>query len=209
MSAVFAPQRSKEWFDARRGIPTCSSFARIVTPAQGKPSAQQDAFMDELIAESLGKTDEQPQRVTLEMELGMKLEAEARNAYAFEHAKGAVEECGFRLAPCGLYGGSPDLLCGEEGGAEFKCPSASVQIGYIRENVLPAIYRPQVHGYMLVTGRKWWDFYSYHQGLPSFHVRVIRGDFTNQLEAELLAFCARYNEAREKFGLKPLGTAKT
>jgi hypothetical protein len=208
MTTLAAPQRSEAWFAARRGLPTCSRFDRILTAVKGEPSKAQSALIDELIAESICPPEDGLIRnvVTPEMEYGMKLEAEARCAYEMEFAPGPVSEVGFVLHASGLFGGSPDALVGEDGGCEIKCPSPAVHVGYYRAGVLPGDYRCQVHGYMAVTGRAWWSFFSYARHFPPFHLRVMRDDFTAKLEAELLAFCKRYNEARAKFDLAPIGS---
>ena len=43
-------QGTDEWFQARCGIPTASSFDKLITPT-GKPSTQADAYMHQLLAE--------------------------------------------------------------------------------------------------------------------------------------------------------------
>lgn len=202
-------QRSEQWFNARRGIPTCSRFDKIVTPSKGEPSKSQNGLINELIAESICPPDQgliKPAYTSPEMEHGMIMEAEARCRYEFDHAgKLPIKETGFILHDSGKFGGSPDCLVGDEGGAELKCPQPATHIGYIRESVLPPIYRAQVHGYLVVTGRKWWGFFSYARNFPPFHVRVERDQFTEILERELMSFVVRYNAEREKFGLQPIG----
>jgi hypothetical protein len=208
MRALLMPQRSLEWFNARRGIPTCSRFDAILTPKTAKPAAAQESLINELIAESIAPPDSgfiKPEYVSEEMEQGMRLEAEARCAYELEHASEPVGEVGFLVHDSGLFGGSPDALVGESGGVEIKCPQLSTHIGYVRNGTLPDAYRCQVHGYLIVTGRKWWSFMSYARHFPPFHLRIERDDFTAKLEAELLAFCARYNAERAKFNLPPIG----
>ena len=207
MTTVDTPQRSREWFEARRGLPTASRFDKILTPATGKPSGQADGLINELIAESVLPPDEGlvPRFVSPEMEEGMKLEAEARCAYELEFAKGPVTEVGFGIHDSGLFGGSPDALVGKDGGVEIKAPMAKTHIGYVRDGVLPDAYKLQVHGYMVVTGRTYWDFFSYSRHFPAFHIRVERDAFTEKLQGELFAFCARYNAERAKFNLPPIG----
>lgn len=202
------PQRSAEWYAARRGIPTASRFDAILTPAKGEPSKGQDKLICELIAESIQPPELGliPTFVSPEMEQGMKLEGEARCCYELEYADGAhVSEVGFVLSDCGLFGGSPDALVGEDGGLEMKCPNLSTHIGYVRAGKLPDDYKCQVHGSMIVTGRPWWDFFSYARHVRPFRVRVYRDEFTAKLEAELLAFAKKYNEARALFDLPPIG----
>lgn len=201
-----SPQRTPEWLAARRGIPTASRFDQIITAAEGRASTSQTKLIDELLAESLLPPSGEPERMTADMHTGVILEAEARCAYEIEFAVGArVQDVGLLMHESGLYGGSPDCLVGDEGGAEIKCPSPTVHIRYIRNGVLPLDHKAQVHGYMAVTGRPWWDFYSHCRGLQPFRLRIERDDFTKKLESEVLRFCAAYNVARAKFGLPPLG----
>lgn len=203
-------QRSEQWFAARRGLPTCSRFDSILTPKTGKASAAQESLINELIAESIQPPEAgliKPQFTTAEMEQGMVLEAEARCAYELEFAPEPVSEVGFVTHDSGLFGGSPDALVGESGGVEIKCPLLSTHIGYVRAGDLPSDYKCQVHGYLIVTGRGWWDFFSYARNAAPFRLRVTRDDFTAKLEAELHAFCARYNAERAKFNLPPVGGA--
>ena len=208
MTTFQVTQRSEQWYDARRGMPTCSRFDQILTAVKGEPSKSQETLIDELIAETVCPPEQGViQHITPEMEYGMKLEAEARCCYELEFAKWPVHEVGFVLHASGLFGGSPDALVGEVGGVEIKCPNAATHVGYVRAGVLPNDYKCQVHGYMVVTGRQWWDFMSYARGFEPFHLHVERDAFTAKLEAELLAFCQRYNAARAKFNLPPIGAA--
>lgn len=209
MKVMTFPQRSEAWYAARRGLPTCSRFDAILTPKTGKPSASQDRLINELIAESkLPAQEGVILPMTDEMEYGMKLEAEARCSYELEHTSGNVTEIGFVLHDSGLFGGSPDALVGNDGGVEIKCPAAHTHIGYVRGEVLPDDYKCQVHGHLIVTGRPWWDFFSYCRHFDPFLVRVVRDDFTAKLESELMAFCERYNAQRVRFGLPTLAQQK-
>ena len=208
MKALNVAQRSPAWFEARRGLPTCSRFDAILTPKTGKPAAAQDGLINALLAESIAPPAEgfiRPQYMSEEMEQGMKLEGEARCAYEMEYAPAPVTEAGFVLHDSGLFGGSPDALVGDVGGCEIKCPNLSTHIGYVRNGGLPDAYKAQCHGYLVVTGRAWWDFFSYARGAQPLHLRIVRDDFTAALEAELLRFCARYNGERAKFNLPPIG----
>jgi hypothetical protein len=208
MTTLDVQQRSEQWYEARRGLPTCSRFDQILTAAKAQPAAAQQTLINELIAESICPPEQGVIRhVTAEMEYGMKLEAEARCCFELQYATGPVSEVGFVLHSSSLCGGSPDALVGDDSGVEVKCPTASVHVGYIREGVLPQAYRCQVNGYMIVTGRRNWSFFSYCRNFPPFHLRVEWSDFTDKLEAELFAFCKRYNAERAKFDLRPIGSA--
>ncbi len=205
MKTLDVEQRSQAWFEARRGMPTASRFDMILTPAKGEPSKSQDTLINQLISESILPPQEGELKYTSEeMIEGMRLEAEARCKYMLDYAKGDVKEVGFIIHESGLFGASPDGLTGEDGGLELKCPAGPTIVSYIRAGVLPPEYRCQVHGSMVVTGRKYWDFMAYHRSFPEFFLRVERDEFTDKLEAELFSFAKKYNEVRVKFGLPPL-----
>jgi len=75
-------QYSPEWWSIRKGIPTASCASKIVTPT-GNLSVQSRAYMNELIADSLGFGDE-PTEPTEWMTRGLELEPEARSFYEFD-----------------------------------------------------------------------------------------------------------------------------
>lgn len=197
-------QRSEDWFRLRRGIPTASRFDMIMTAVTMKPSSSQAKLIDELLAESLLPM-EPVGRKSADMEYGMILEAEARCAYELEFAPCAVTEVGFILSDCGRFGCSPDGLVGETAGVEIKCPNPSTHISYVRAGVLPPDYKCQVHGSMIVSGRKLWDFFSYARGLPPLCITVQWDAFTEQLRGEIERFCEKYDKARAAFDLPPIG----
>jgi hypothetical protein len=37
---------------------------------------------------------------------------------------------------------------------------------------LPVAYKPQVQGLLLISGRRWCDFFAFHPELTPFHLRV-------------------------------------
>ena len=205
MKTLDVKQRSEAWAEARKGLPTASRFDQILTASKGEPAAAQQTLINELLAESILPPQQGLVKSFLspEMEQGMILEAEARCRFELEFAVEPVTEVGFVIHESGLFGGSPDALVGESSGAEIKCPGAAKHIGYLRAGKLPLAYKCQVHGYMLITGRPRWWFFSYARDLPPFCLEVPRDDFTDKLEAELYNFCAVYNEARKQFGLTP------
>ena len=194
-------QRSEEWHAARRGIPTASNFGCILTPT-GKPSTQAEGYMLKLLAAwATGKTEDAYQNAW--MERGSEIEAEARDWYEF-HSDADVQQVGLvyrdetRLVAC-----SPDGLV-PDGGFECKCPAGSTQVGYLLDGRLPMKYIPQVQGSMYVTGRKWWDFLSYH---PDFTkqllIRVERDEqYIGLLHAALTKFVAKMIEKQKALAAK-------
>jgi hypothetical protein len=194
-------QLSHSWWQLRRGVPTASGFDRILTPAQGKPSGQQEDYIAELVAERAEFTAPfvvpSGGFVSGEMEEGLRREPEARSWYAMQ-TDGTVRQVGFVLSACGRWGCSPDALVGEDGGLELKNPAAKTHVRWLLRGGLPPEYRCQVHGCLIVTGRKFWDFLSYMPGFPPLLVRVEPDDFTEKLRAELEAFDQKYRAVLDR-----------
>lgn len=187
-------QRSPEWFEARKGVPSASDFDKIVT-STGTPSKQRTKYMYQLAGEKLGAIIEDSyQNAT--MIRGVELESEARLLY--EIAREPVKEVGFCINERG-FGASPDGLVGEEGLIEIKCPTLAVHVEYLLKGELPVEYLQQVQGQMLVTDRKWNDFVSYYPGIKSLIVRVNRDDvFLGLLRKELDIFIKELDEVVKK-----------
>lgn len=186
MEIINIEQGTKEWLDARKGIITGSRFKDIVTPLKGDLSKSSISYMHELIAERMGATVDFFQNS--HMQRGNELEPYARSAYEFiKDCK--VEQVGFCLDNSKLFGVSPDGLIGEDGGIEIKCPKETTHISYLVDGILPLIYKPQVQGSMWVTGRKWWDFMSYHPELPPLIIRVERDEeYIKNMEENIIKF---------------------
>ena len=200
MRVVNVRQGSLEWFVARLGIPTCSNFSRIITPAKGKPSAQADDYIAELIAETMQSDLPGPQALekyaSPAMQYGTDTEPEARRY--FEMVTNLdVTEVGFCISDCGRFGGSPDGLIGEDSGLELKCPSGKTHVRYLLDGGLPDEYRPQVMGHLIVSGRPSWWFMSYCIGLPPLLVKVVPDEYTELLRTALEDFHGRYKTALE------------
>ena len=176
-------QRTPEWYQIRLGRPTASAFSKIMTPT-GKPSAQQEGLINELVHEVISGEMEWSDP-TEAMQRGIDLEPRACALYEMV-TMNDVEHVGFCLHDSIDAGCSPAGLIGEHGGLEIKCPLAHNHIGYLREGKLPSKYVPQVQGSLWVTGREWWDFMSFHPDYPELIVRVNRDDnFIATLEKEV------------------------
>lgn len=199
MKVYGVPQLSPEWWELHRGRVTGSSMNQILTPKQKKPSAQQKGLILELIGQVLGqeKMGDHDGYVSNAMLNGIKREPEARNWYALECGLDVLQ-VGFIESDCGRFGVSPDGLVGEEGGLELKCPMPKTHAEYLLDGVLPADYAGQVHGSLIVTGRKWWDFVSYCHGMEPFKIRVEPDGFTTALADELERFWEKYQAALAK-----------
>jgi hypothetical protein len=189
-------QRSPEWYKARCGVPTGSRFSEIVT-TKGEPSKSRTKYMYQLAAEIISGEPE-PSYQSYDMLRGTEIEPEARAVYEMENeVEGIVP--GFQLHPSGYYGGSADLLIGDDGMTEIKCPKAATHIEYLKTGKLPTTYFQQVHGYLLIYGRQWCDFFSYYPGLKPFQVRVYPDtEFQKKLHYELVKFCEELKQLIEK-----------
>ena len=124
-----------------------------------------------LVAERITGIVEQTY-ITDDMWRGIEHEPHARDIYS-GHYQQAVE-CGFmRLDGDGWsLGYSPDGLVADEGLVEIKCPRAKGHIATILADEVPSSHVAQCQAALLVSGRKWIDYVSFHAGLPLFVKRM-------------------------------------
>jgi len=178
-------QGTEGWLAARLSKPSASCFSKLITMT-GKPSASADAYINQLLGERLtGKSE--PHYKSEAMILGTEREPEARADYEFISGN-KVDQYGFILDDTESYGCSPDGLIGDDGGLEIKCPAQTTQAGYWRDPQSGVKkYYQQIQGCMWVTGRKWWDFFSFHPRMPHVLVRVTRDDeYIEKLSQQVL-----------------------
>lgn len=169
MRIIDCPQQSEEW-ERWRNRPTASEFGSFCTPARGDYSAQATAYAAKIVAKRLGVYVEPPP--TFWMEWGIEHEPAAKAAYTAETGR-AVADVGFILPDhTDAYGGSPDGLVGDYGLIEVKCPAPETLITYHVAGVLPAQYKPQIQGLLLISGRPWCDFWVWHPHVTPFLLRV-------------------------------------
>ncbi len=178
-------QNSPEWYEARRGIPTASEFAAIMSSGRGKAeSLTRRTYLNKLAGEIItGEAMEQA--TTYHMERGKIMEAEARKLYSFM-TDADPQQVGFIRN--GNKGASPDSLIGTDGGLEIKTKMPHLMIDVLRRDELPDDHKAQVYGSMWVAEREWWDFVCYWPTLPPFVKRVYRdekyiGEIANAVDA--------------------------
>lgn len=199
MRIIDCEQHSPEWFAARMGVPTASEFGDIITPKTGKLSASADGYIDRLIDEIVRPDAERGWGGNRHTERGTAFEPDARELYAFMNEEARIRTVGFVLRDDGRAGCSPDSLVDDDGGLEIKCPDGPTHIGYLRAGTLPDKYKPQVHGSLVITKRKWWDFMSHCPGYKPLIVRVTPDDYTQKLAACLDEFLERLEVAKAQF----------
>jgi hypothetical protein len=197
MRLVDCKQYSPEFWAARRGIPTASNAASILTPT-GKLSEAMITYACQLVADLSNATyGQEEDYVSAAMTNGKKLEPEARMWYELE-AEADVVECGFCLTDDGRWGCSPDAMVGDDGLIELKVPEAHTAVRYLVDGILPPKYRPQIHMQLVVTGRAWVDFMSYHPGIPSMKVRVVPDEYTIAMRDALENFSELYANLKDR-----------
>lgn len=168
-----APQSSLEWLSARAGVITSSEMDNILTPDFKQRTGElRRTYMCQKLAERwLGSP--LPGFSSIDTDFGRILEEECIPRYELEREI-AVTRVGLCLTEDGRCGASPDGLIGDDGGVEAKCARAETHLKYLLANEVPKDYTVQVHSAIYVTERKWWDFVSYHRGIPLLVVRVER-----------------------------------
>lgn len=191
-------QRTEGWYAARRGIPTASSFSRLITPT-GKLSASANSYVDELIAEKLtGQSKFFP--TTAAMQHGIDAEPKAREYYEFMY-DAKVTEVSLCLHDTIEAGASPDGLIEEsEGILEIKCPQPHTMVKYwrdfLKQERMPQEYKAQVQGQLWIVEREWCDFLCYAENIKPLLVRVKRDEeFIKSLEGIVTDAVKSINES--------------
>ena len=185
-----AEQGSDQWFKERAGVPSASSFDKIMG-SQGKISTQREKYMFTLAWERMtAQKSEGDANGT--MQRGVEMEPEARNFFEMKTDLD-VEEVGFCYKDEKKdVGCSPDGLMDRKEGLEIKCPEMATHIEYLFKNKLPTKYFPQVQGSMFVTGLERWHFFSYFPALPPVHIIVERDEI----------WIAKFSKAIKEFNVE-------
>jgi len=197
MIVVECEQGTPEWKDARCGVPSASSFDKIIT-VEGKPSKSAEKYMEELIAERLTRTPTEHYQ-SLSMKNGKKCEPKARLWYEVFHDV-EVRQVGFCFFDeRRRFGSSPDGLIGDDGGLEIKTAEPHVQVNRLRKGWSQAEHWQQIQGNLLCTNRKWWKAMSYCENLDPIILHIERDDkFCAQLRVALESFCDELDAVTNK-----------
>jgi hypothetical protein len=191
----------EEWFRLRSGRFTCSRFGDLIGTGRRKEdefSQTGMSYIYQVAAERLGsylhEFDGAPVR------WGNEYESEALLAYLTR--RGILDVVSLKtgtqcFCELGDYaGGTPDALIDDDGCVEIKCPyTPQEHMRTVYENTVPEKYVWQVHGHMLVTGRKWCDFISFDPRIDADkRLHVIRVERNEPMLATLAARLIRANE---------------
>lgn len=202
MLEVDCVQLTDAWWEARQGLPTASDFGKIMTPTKRQASASQEPYIAQLLADitcySPKYFSQQGGPVNAAVQYGRVTETKARRFY--EQEKGIkVREVGFCKTDDGRFGCSPDGLLDPDGGLELKCPERKTHLLWLMKGVVPVEHLCQVHGCLIVSGRKWWDFMSYCEQETPLLIRVVPDSFTMALRVQLELFDVKFQAAKKKY----------
>ena len=175
-------QGTQEWHEARNGLITASKAADMMVSGRGNQMFGKTAmgYATDLILARIGVEVENI--TTWQMEWGTEHEPEAREIYHKQIAP--VVEVGFVIHPdFDFIGCSPDGLVGDDGLIEIKCPQERAHLDHLLSDEPPKNYEYQMQFQMMVTGRKWCDFISFHPYFPDnliFKKIRVEGDLNVQ-----------------------------
>lgn len=204
MKILRMEQRSDEWWAARSGLPTASSFNKIVT-STGKKSAQWETYLFDLAYERVTGTQEDTY-MSAEMLEGRVLEEEARWVFS-AHLGVLVDQVGFCLSDDGRYGCSPDGIIDNRALLEIKCPKWTTQVKYHIVGGLPYAYKQQVQGSLMVTGFDMCYFFSYNDGVKPFLLEVEREeDYIEEMGSLVVQFCDELDELCDRISVGSLAS---
>ncbi len=192
MEILNVEQNTPEWLQARAGIPTASSFNKIVD-SKGNPSKQREKYLYECVGEVVSG-EPKDSYSNGNMDRGHEREDEARNAYSLIHDTEVVQVGFVFLNADKQVGCSPDGLVGDDGLLELKDAAPHIHLDRLENGWSESQHKQQVQGQLYVCGRKWCDLQSYSRGFQPLVVRYERDeDFIKKLKIELAMF---YNDMK-------------
>ena len=172
-------QRSREWFEARRGKFTSSEIHKLMgIKGLGKTG---ETYAFEKACEIVFGIDEDANFESFDMQRGTELES-----YAFEKFKSImslefveVETEGFVILNENT-GTSPDGLVGKNDLVEIKCPRPNKFFNLLAngESAIDGNYIFQMQHQLMCTGRKVNYFFNYiiFNGVELYHTHIIKRD---------------------------------
>jgi hypothetical protein len=180
-------QGTDEWFAARCGVVTASTFSDVMAKGRGgAPSETRRKLLYATAAEIVTGRPCEGFQGNRHTERGKEWEDEVRSLYSAGTDE-AVTQVGFIRR--GRIGCSPDSCVGDNGGLEIKTHAPHILIPMLERGELPSEHRAQVQGCLLVTGWQFMDFCAYWRGLPMLEVRVHRNlEYLGELSSALAHF---------------------
>ena len=162
-----------------------------MTPKRMELSPSAVPYACELVADKLSPEYRQHEEFeSFAMRRGTRLEGQARKWLEFALDQD-VTQVGLVISKCGRMACSPDGLFGLEGGEEgleLKALMPKSHVLALNSGEIPSEYLTQVHGSMIVTGRRRWTFVSWCPELPPLVVKVAWSSYTDKLAEALEKF---------------------
>lgn len=192
-------QRSEAWFTKRLGFCGCSRLGDVLaTGRNGAPSSTRKNYMHELLCERLTGIHNDTY-TSKEMQWGVDHEPIARSLYEATRGVMVQEIGGMEHPDIKWWWGSPDGLCGEDGGLEIKCPLTATHLESVMYDKVKTDYLYQMAGYVEIFKRQWWDFCSFDPRLPeniSLYVKRFTRDQlpTDEVRDGVIKFLDELNE---------------
>lgn len=166
-------QGSDEWLAARLGLPTASVMHCLLVNGRMLPPFGDGAltFLDKLAYERFTGQPDGDFVGNAATDRGHVVEPIAVQAYidtGYADASDVIE-AGLMLAKG--VGASPDRLIGDDGGLEIKSKNGKGMVRLLRNGKIDKAHITQMQINMWVSGRSWWDYFVYCDGLPPFYQR--------------------------------------
>lgn len=196
-----------EWYAARLGKVTASRGACILVNGKGPHGLGEGAltYAGEVVRGMMGIAPEE--LTTVRTEEGVRREPESIEAYE-ERTFRTVDPGKFIVIPGTIIGATPDGFIDTDGLLEAKNPGIKGHFDTLVSGEVPSQYRVQVQWQLMVTGREWCDFISYHPEFPEDKKLIIirmshDREFTaNVLRPKIDNFIKYVNELKKKLNVE-------
>lgn len=197
-------QRTDAWQHDRLGKFSASQIYRLMTEPKIKADKEAGNLSDgamtyvlECVAESLTGQRAKDEFTSKFTDWGVQHEPIAKAIYE-QVFKCKVTDTG-HIAYDKHSGGSPDGLVGEDGLIEIKCPyTITSHLEHSQKELKDKPeYFWQCLMYLLITGRKWIDFISYHPAYPGKLQIVRKRLIASELQSELERLKSKLTKAIE------------
>jgi hypothetical protein len=176
-------QRSPEWFELRRGIPTASRFAQVIATGREDGTPKTSKTRQQLLRVLAGEILSGDVSETFRNEAtdrGTAMEAEAREHYEQSYFV-EVRRVGFirRQLPSGRWVGcSPDGVIGERRALEIKTTRPDLLIEVLDKGAagFPPEHRAQLQGTLWIAGLDEADLYIFYRNMRAAKFTVQRDE---------------------------------
>ncbi len=210
VTVIECEQRDEVWRAARCGRLTGSLAAAVISKGRsaGKESEKRATARNIILSERLTGEQAQDDFDTRALARGRDKEPLARGVW--EAITGQIIQttgfisCDEIMAGCSLDGHVGDF----DGVLELKAPDAKKHLEYMKGEVVPEDYLPQLRHNVWVTGAQWGEFCSFDdrykdEALQLFRVRMSRAELQiDEYEAGALKFLAEVAADHERVKAK-------